>query len=366
MRKFLLLLLIASSASAQQWRFAVAGDSRNCGDVVMPAIAAGAKTDRAAFYWHLGDFRALYKFDEDMVRETKTPFNFLSYLSAAWPDFIRNQVQPFAPMLVFLTIGNHELVQHTRGDYVMQFGDWLTRPEIVQQRLADDPADHGVRPYYHWIQGGVDFIAMDNASPDMFDSAQVTWVKKVLANDAADGRVKAVVLGMHAALPHSLGCDHSMNESAQGEYSGSQVYRELLQFRATSSKKVYVLASHSHFLLRDAYDSAYWRAHGGVLPGIIIGTAGAIRYRLPDTTQGFPPERAKTDVYGYLIGTVDPDGTITFDFREVPRNAIAADVIARYGSDGVDWCFNENRDLMPRSSAVCASADAPPGPAPRP
>ena len=49
MRKFFVLLLLASSASAQTWRFAVAGDSRNCGDVVMPAIAAGVKTDRAAF-----------------------------------------------------------------------------------------------------------------------------------------------------------------------------------------------------------------------------------------------------------------------------------------------------------------------------
>ena len=89
MRTTLLLLCFATSISAQTWRFAVAGDSRNCGDVVMPAIAAGAKADHAAFYWHLGDFRALYKLDEDMVREAKTPFTILSYQSAAWPDFIR-------------------------------------------------------------------------------------------------------------------------------------------------------------------------------------------------------------------------------------------------------------------------------------
>src|SRR4029077_12897976 len=108
-----------------------------------------------------------------------------------------------------------------------------------QQRLADDPADHMVRPYYHWIQGGVDFINMDNASPEMFDFAQLAWVKRVLARDAADVRVKTVVLGMHEALPHSLGCDHSMNESAQGEYSGDVLYRELLRFRDTSKKNVY-------------------------------------------------------------------------------------------------------------------------------
>src|SRR2546428_1414986 len=366
MRTIFLLLCFATSVSAQTWRFAVAGDSRNCGDVVMPAIAAGAKADHAAFYWHLGDFRALYKLDEDMVHEAKTPFTILSYQAAAWPDFIRNQLQPFAPIPIFLGIGNHEMVQHTRGDYVMQFGDWLTRPEIVRQRLADDANDHVVRPYYHWIQGGVDLITMDNASQDMFDFAQVAWVRRILARDAADPQVKTVVVGMHAALPHSLGCDHSMNESAQGEYSGSRVYQELLHFRETSNKKVYVLASHSHFLVRDAYDSAYWRAHGGVLPGIIIGTAGAIRYRLPDTTQAFPPERAQTDVYGYLIGTVDPDGTITFDFHEISRSAIPADVVARYGADGVDWCFNENKDTTSHVSSVCAAADAPAGPAQRP
>src|SRR5438067_6476293 len=338
MRTLLLLFLFATSASAQSWRFAVSGDSRNCGDVVMPAIAAGALADHAAFYWHLGDFRALYKFDEDMMREAKTPYTISSYQTAAWPDFIRNQLQPFATLPVYLAIGNHELVQKTRGDYVMQFGDWLTRPEIQDQRLADDPADHTVRPYYHWLQGGVDFITVDNASMDMFDFAQVAWIKRVLARDAADARVKSIILGMHKALPHSLGCDHSMNESAEGEFSGNQVYRELLRFRDTSKKNVYILASHSHFLLRDAYDSAYWRAHGGVLPGIIVGTAGAIRYRLPDTTQGFPPQRAHTDVYGYLIATVAADGSITFDFREVPRSAIPAEVIARYTTEGVDWC----------------------------
>jgi len=366
MRKMLLLLCFASSLSAQTWHFAVAGDSRNCGDVVMPAIAAGAKADHAAFYWHLGDFRALYKLDEDMVREAKTPLTISSYQSAAWPDFIRNQMQFFAPLPVFLGIGNHETIGRTRGDFVMQFGDWLMRPEIQQQRLADDPNDHMVRPYYHWMQGGVDFINMDNASTDMFDSAQMRWVNRILTRDATDPRIKTVVVGMHAALPHSLGCDHSMNEWAQGEFSGNQVYQQLLHFRDASKRKVYVIASHSHFLLRDVYDSAYWRAHGGVLPGIIIGTAGAIRYRLPDTAQGFPPERAKTDVYGYLLATVADDGTITFDFREIPRAAIPADVVARYGAEGVDWCFNENRDPGPRLSATCAVADAPPGPAQRP
>ncbi len=219
-----------------------------------------------------------------------------------------------------------------------------------------------VRPYYHWIRGGVDFINMDNASSDMFDSAQMAWLKRALDNDSRDMRVKAIVVGMHAALPHSLGCDHSMNEWAQGEYSGDVIYHSLLDFRENSKKNVYVIGSHSHYLMRDAYDSAYWRSHGGVLPGIIIGTAGAVRYRLPDTARSFSPERAQTDVYGYLTGTVDPNGTITFDFHPIDRALVPADVVTRYGADFVDWCFNENRDLTPRSSERCARADAPSGP----
>ncbi|HUJ13662.1 MAG TPA: metallophosphoesterase [Thermoanaerobaculia bacterium] len=366
MRTVLTLLLFASSVQAQTWKFAVSGDSRNCGDIVMPAIAAGVKADGAAFYWHLGDFRALYKFDEDMQAASKTPLLISAYESAAWPDFLRNQIAPFAPLPVYLGIGNHETIGRTRGDFVTQFGDWLTRSDIQAQRLADDPNDHTVRPYYHWVQGGVDFINLDNASPDQFDVAQLAWIKRVLDRDAANPSVKTVVLGMHEALPHSLGCDHSMNESAQGEYSGDQVYRELLHLRDTANKKVYVIASHSHYLLRDVYDSPYWRARGGVLAGLIVGTAGAVRYRLPDTAQGFPPERARTDTYGYILCTVAQDGTITFDFREIPRSAIPPDIASRYGEAGLDFCFNENKDLSERSSLPCTVADAPPGPARRP
>src|SRR5438270_1300038 len=69
-----LTALLVSTASAQaphqqkntsDWKFAVSGDSRNCGDVVMPSIAAGAIKNKAVFYWHLGDLRAIYGIDED-------------------------------------------------------------------------------------------------------------------------------------------------------------------------------------------------------------------------------------------------------------------------------------------------------------
>src|ERR1700674_4142543 len=60
---------VGISAQDGTWRFAVSGDSRNCGDVVMPAIAQSVHQRGAEFYWHLGDLRALYDFDEDMMAE---------------------------------------------------------------------------------------------------------------------------------------------------------------------------------------------------------------------------------------------------------------------------------------------------------
>ena len=60
-----------------------------------------------------------------------------------------------------------------------------------------------------------------------------------------------------------------------------------MQWRHDSGKFAYVLASHSHFFMQDLFDTDYWKnsAHGGVvLPGWIVGTAGARRYPLPDLT----------------------------------------------------------------------------------
>lgn len=55
-----------AQTAVSQWTFAVSGDSRNCGDFVMPAIAAKAKAESDAFYWHLGDFRWISSTDQDM------------------------------------------------------------------------------------------------------------------------------------------------------------------------------------------------------------------------------------------------------------------------------------------------------------
>src|SRR5438128_2016546 len=42
----------AQTGGAREWRFAVSGDSRNCGDIVMPAIAREVNGNQSQFYWH--------------------------------------------------------------------------------------------------------------------------------------------------------------------------------------------------------------------------------------------------------------------------------------------------------------------------
>src|SRR6516165_6825528 len=186
MKTFLIVMAIhfaaalsAAPAPAPVFRFAVSGDSRNCGDVVMPAIAAGVTKDGAAFYWHLGDYRAIYDFDED-YRQLHPKANISQYESDAWPDFIEHQIKPFGTTPVYLSIGNHETIPpKTRTDYLIQFADWLLAPPLEARRLADDPSDHALRAYYHWIENGVDFISMDNGTDDQFDAAQLKWLQGV-------------------------------------------------------------------------------------------------------------------------------------------------------------------------------------------
>src|SRR5215470_3030733 len=245
------LSAIGTEPPSGSWRFAVGGDSRNCGDVVMPSVAAGARADGARFYWHLGDYRVISDFDQDMVaaRRARTgrPLTIAEYQKNAWDDFIENQLSPFGDMPVYLGIGNHELyAPKSRLEFLSQFADWLTAEPISRQRLADDPRDHRLKTYYHWVERGVDFVTLDNASTDQFDEEQAKWIERVLARDAADPSIRTIIVGMHAALPDSLSASHSMNEWTQGEQSGRRVYADLLKARS-DGKRVYVLASHSHF-----------------------------------------------------------------------------------------------------------------------
>ena len=333
--------LAAQTPPAGPWRFLVSGDARNCGDVVMPAIAEIAKRQQVNFYWHLGDLRFVSNFDEDIQHQPaylQRPWTVSQYLAGAWPDFIASQIAPFGGIRFMLGIGNHELLPpHTREEFIIQFADWLNTPLLRDQRLADDPLDHRVKTYYHWIENGIDFIFLDNATNEEVTAVQLSWFAGVLQRASADAAVHTIVVGMHKALPGGYNT-HSMDESPAGVESGQVIYAALLKAQKDAHKRVYVLASHEHLYMDNAYDTPYWREHGGVLPGWVVGTGGATRYPLPDPS----PKGAMTNVYGALLGTAQPNGGIEFSFQRVNEGDIPAAVTARYGAEFVHWCFAQN------------------------
>src|SRR5271166_480757 len=99
--------LAPAQAADSTWTFAVSGDSRNCGDFVMPAIAASVKAEKDVFYWHLGDFRAMSGPDQDM--QSMQPGGVLlgkaDYQPRAWDDFLDHQMAAFGSIPVFLGRG---------------------------------------------------------------------------------------------------------------------------------------------------------------------------------------------------------------------------------------------------------------------
>jgi hypothetical protein len=201
------------------------------------------------------------------------------------------------------------------------------------------------------MNGSVDFINLDNASGNAFDPAQMAWVRARLAADQTNDAIKTIVAGMHEALPGSQGSSHSMCESPAGIASGREVY-QLLWNLQQSGKKVYVLASHSHFIMDDVYRSAYWKDQ--VLPGWIVGTAGAVRYRLPPRIT--VNTIARTDVYGYLLATVMSDGSVQFDFKEISLDDLRALNAGKYPDSLVRWCYYENKDQKIPAPNSCGDA----------
>jgi hypothetical protein len=349
----------ANDSSEQTWRFAVSGDSRNCGDLVMPAIAKSVLEHKVEFYWHLGDFRLGYRIDEDIQNSGNPPSNIGDYQQKAWDDFISQQIAPFGSLPVHLGIGNHELYFHgttdaddelSHAEFIKKFGQWLGGSKTA---------------YYHWKVRQVDFVSMDNSRNAGFEPDQLSWLETVLKQDAADRNVRAVVVGMHRALPNSLACGHSMNgdpytsveDNRRSTESGRETYKQFWRFQNTTGKSVYVLASHSHFFMEKIFDTPYWSNRNETNPDIlkqqneksettlagwVIGTAGAVRYKLPDNL--LPSTPAVAYVYGYLLGEVSQDGTIVLHFEQVTEDGLPADIKSKYGPKFVDFCFLNNRD----------------------
>jgi hypothetical protein len=349
-------------AAEGTWRFIVSGDSRNCGDVVMPAIAAQSiERYQPSFYWHLGDLRAIYKIDEDMVAAAQKTGQYLScesYYKRAWQDFIDHQIVPFGTTRFYLGIGNHEVIPpKTATAFSSQFQDWLLTPRLLTQRqdkaeiaaaktgpcgkIAGRPYLSTV-PYYHWVRGKIDFISLDNSS-GVFPRDQLDWFDCTLERAHNNSGISTVVVGMHEVLPASRASDHAMCDDAitdpdqkkESCESGRHVYEALVDFQKT--KKVYVLASHSHFYMKGIFDN---QPAGNRLDGWIVGTAGAVRYALPSGTQAGP--EAKTDVYGYLLGTVLQNGEIDFKFQQVAESDIPGEVRQQYPPALISWCYAKN------------------------
>jgi len=152
-----------------------------------------------------------------------------------------------------------------------------------------------------------------------------------------------------------------MNDWAQGEQSGRRVYGRLIAARRV--KPVYIFASHSHFYMSNIFDTPQKQTAGEALPGWIVGTAGAVRYALPEGASR--AREKKTDIYGFLVGTVEPDGepagTLRLDFQEIAEKDIPAETVKRYGTEFVHKCFEGNR----RQPAPAPSPTAVPAPTPR-
>jgi hypothetical protein len=331
------------------WNFIVAGDSRNCGDVVMPAIASQSAKFSPSFYWHLGDLRAIYKIDEDIWFAADNDDHALScgkYREIAWHDFIEHQIEPFGRTPFYLGIGNHEVIPpKTEDEFKKTFAQWMDLPVLRRQRAKDKTPDTEL--YYHWIQGGVDFIYLDNAL-GFFSGDQLTWLQNRIDAARRDANIKSLVVGMHEALPDSVVNSHSMGDKgpdSPGGMSGMKAYAMLMGFHAESKKPVYVLASHSHTYVDHIFETAALQAKGTPLPGWVVGTAGAVRYALtgPDNKTSLPSSPgALTDVYGYLVGTVTEKGTILFSFQEIHESDVPQKVRERYTNALIPWCFAHN------------------------
>ena len=339
-----LSLSAAPQAADSTWSFAVSGDSRNCGDFVMPAIAASVKAENDAFYWHLGDFRAMSAPDQDLLamQPAGTQLSKPDYQQVAWDDFLTHQIAAFGSTPVFLGRGNHEANSPmTREGYVAKFSTILDRPEIAAQRKEDGADGAPLGPWYHWVHDGVDFITLDNATHDEFSDAQLKWLRAVLDHDLdPHSGIRTIIAGMHEAPPHSTGSEHAMDDWDRGLRTGELIYNWFYDAQA-AGKHVYLIASHSHYYSPNIFNSPYWKERTKkVVPGWIIGTAGAHRYLLSREAD----KASKENIYGYMRGTVHADGVIDFALRELSEADLEKVKWPNAPSEAVKDCYDNNRD----------------------
>ena len=91
--------------------------------------------------------------------------------------------------------------------------------------------------------------------------------------------------------------------------------------------------------MENIFDTPDWK--GKVLPGWIIGTAGAVRYTA--AAGSTPAQNAQTDVYGYLTGTVTNAGMVSFAFHKLSLEDLGKAVGEKYPEPLIRWCYDENK-----------------------
>jgi hypothetical protein len=88
-----------------------------------------------------------------------------------------------------------------------------------------------------------------------------------------------------------------------------------------------------------------------VLPGWIVGTAGAVRYRLPEDVSGSTQHR--TDVYGYVLATVATDGAIRFEFNQINESDATESTRKDYKEEFIHCCFAKNASTSVPAGPAC-------------
>ena len=335
----------AAHVKTASWKFVVSGDSRNCGDVVMPAIAAAVKKNGAHFYWHLGDLRKITGVDEDIEHQPEyiaSPLTIPEYEAMAWPDFIHSQIEPFGKVSFFLGIGNHETVlPKTRAAFTAQFSSWLDEPVCAHSACVTIPPLANPKPITIGSMRGSGF----HISRQCFwktNSTPCSWhgLKRRCTPRRLTVLIRTIVMGMRTKRCSKASPKIKQHGGVRNGYaSGRRVYADLLEAQNGAHKLVYVLASHSHFFMDGIFNTDYWRTHGGILPGWIIGTAGAQRYALPKESVNARarPRLTSTD---FRMGTASPGGRIDFSFQRFSEQGHSRCCCgASYTPEFVHWCF---------------------------
>jgi len=215
------------------------------------------------------------------------PLNIIDYESSAWPDSSPIKIAPFGDLPVFLSPGNHETIPPaTRADYLAQFCGLARYSPFAPAKAQDDPRDHKLRAYYHWSRAT--WISSRSITPPRTSStrAQMDWIRAAIKRDETSDQIRTIVVGMHEALPGSLGDLHSMSESGQGARTGREVYEALLHAQNSAHKRVYVFASHSHYSWKTCF-VAHLERQGAA--GLDCGHRG--RGSLPATAASNPAPR---------------------------------------------------------------------------